>query len=96
MANEQEITFDEPDEGRDIYHEPDDRALIRTKDVYQTELDNGVEGYSETMLAIVANFKNAGKPEGFNVQSMVASRSAARWRCACSRWSTTPLPTRCS
>ena len=71
MANEQEITFDEPDEGRDVYHEPDDRALIRTKDVYQTELDNGVEGYSETMLAIVANFKNAGKPEGFNVQSMV-------------------------
>lgn len=71
MANEHEITFDEPDEGRDIYHEPDDRALIRTKDVYQTELDNGVEGYSETMLAIVANFKNAGKPEGFNVQSMV-------------------------
>ena len=45
MANEQEITFDEPDEGRDIYHEPDDRALIRTKDVYQTELDNGVEGF---------------------------------------------------
>ena len=39
--------------------------------MYQTELDNGVEGYSETMLAIVANFKNAGKPEGFNVQSMV-------------------------
>ena len=71
MANEHEITFDEPDEGRDIYHEPDDRALIRTKDVYQTELDNGVEGYSETLLAIVANFKNAGKPEGFNVQSMV-------------------------
>ena len=71
MANEQEITFDEPDEGRDIYHEPDDRALIRTKDVYQTELDNGVDGYSETLLAIVANFKNAGKPEGFIVQSMV-------------------------
>lgn len=71
MANEHEITFDEPDEGRDIYHEPDDRALIRTKDVYQTELDNGVDGYSETLLAIVANFKNAGKPEGFNVQSMV-------------------------
>ena len=46
MVNEQEITFDEPDEGRDIYHEPDDRALIRTKDVYQTELDNGVDGYS--------------------------------------------------
>lgn len=50
------------------------RTTVRssgTKDVYQTELDNGVEGYSETMLAIVANFKNAGKPEGFNVQSMV-------------------------
>ena len=83
MANEQEITFDESDEGRDIYHEPDDRALIRTKDVYQTELDNGVEGYSETMLAIVANFKNAGKPEGFNVQSTVGKSKrgevAFRW-----------------
>ena len=78
MANEQEITFDEPDEGRDIYHEPDDRALIRTKDVYQTELDNGVEGFvpASSLTATgttltEANFKNAGKPEGFNVQSMV-------------------------
>lgn len=70
-VDENAIDFDEPDEGRDIYHEPADRALIRTKDVYQTELDNGVNGYSETLLSIVANFKNAGKPEGFNVQSMV-------------------------
>ena len=57
MANEQEITFDEPDEGRDIYHEPDDRALIRTKDVYQTELDNGVEGYS---VFVKVGFKSRG------------------------------------
>ncbi len=66
-----QIDFEEPDDGRNVYIEPDDRALIRTKDVYQTELDNGVDGYSETLLAIVANFKNGGKPEGFNVQSMV-------------------------
>ncbi len=71
MVDESKIEFDEPDEGRNLYVEPADRALIRTKDVYQTELDNGVEGYSETLLAIVANFKNSGKPEGFNVQSMV-------------------------
>ncbi len=71
MVDENEIEFDEPDEGRNLYVEPADRALIRTKDVYQTELDNGVEGYSETLLSIVANFKNSGKPEGFNVQSMV-------------------------
>lgn len=71
MVDEKEIEFDEPDEGRNLYVEPADRALIRTKDVYQTELDNGVDGYSETLLSIVANFKNSGKPENFNVQSMV-------------------------
>ena len=58
-------------DGRNVFIEPSSRALIRTADVYQTELDSGVEGYSETLLSIVANFKNAGKPEGFNVQSMV-------------------------
>ena len=58
-------------DGRNVFVESSDRALIRTADVYQTELDSGVEGYSETLLSVVANFKNAGKPEGFNVQSMV-------------------------
>ena len=39
MANEQEITFDEPDEGRDIYHEPDDRAPVSYThlDVYKRQ-----------------------------------------------------------
>lgn len=46
------------------------RPLIRTKDVYQTAVDDGVAGYSDTMLAVVANFRNAGAPEGFNAQSM--------------------------
>lgn len=58
-------------DGRDVYHEPEDRALIRTEDVYQTELDAGVEGYSKELLAIVANFTNGGKPDGYNVQAMV-------------------------
>ncbi len=71
MTNYEDIDFEEFDDSRNVYIEPDDRALIRTKDVYQTELDNGVDGYSETLLAIVANFKNGGKPKGFNVQSMV-------------------------
>lgn len=56
---------------RDVYHEPEDRALIRTEDVYQTDLDAGVEGYSKELLAIVANFTNGGKPDGYNVQAMV-------------------------
>lgn len=58
-------------EGRDIYHEPADRALIRTADVYQTNLDEGVAGYSDTLLSIVANFTNSGKPEGYNAEGMV-------------------------
>ena len=49
----------------------DRQALIRTRDVYQTAVDDGVAGYSDTLLSVVANFKNAGAPEGFNAQSMV-------------------------
>ncbi len=62
---------EEYDGARNVYLEPEERALIRTKDVYQTNLDNGVNGYSKTLLAIVANFTNGGKPEGYNVQAMV-------------------------
>lgn len=64
--------YEELEDGsRNVYVEPEERALIRTPDVYQTVLDNGVAGYSDTMLAIVANFRNSGVPEGFNAQSMV-------------------------
>lgn len=62
---------EEYDGARNVYLEPEERALIRTKDVYQTNLDNGVNGYSKTLLAIVANFTNGGKPDGYNVQAMV-------------------------
>ena len=58
-------------DGRDVFHEPAERALIRTADVYQTNLDEGVAGYSDTLLSIVANFTNSGKPEGYNAESMV-------------------------
>lgn len=47
-----------------------DRPLIRTKDVYQTAVDDGVAGYSDTLLSVVADFENGGAPEGFNAQSM--------------------------
>lgn len=56
---------------RDVYLEPNERAVIRTADVYQTIIDDGVSGYSDTLLAVVANFRNGGAPEGFNAQSMV-------------------------
>lgn len=58
-------------ESRNVYVEPDKRAVIRTADVYQTEVEAGTGGYSDTLLAVVANFKNSGAPEGFNAQSMV-------------------------
>ena len=62
---------------RDVYLEPNERAVIRTADVYQTIIDDGVSGYSDTLLAVVANFSNGGAPEGFNAQG---SPSAARSR----------------
>lgn len=46
------------------------RPLIRTKDVYQTNSDNGIAGYSDKLLAVAAHFTNSGAPEGFNAQSM--------------------------
>lgn len=58
-------------DGRNVYLEPRERALIRTANIYQTELDDGVEGYSKTLLSIVANCTNGGKPDGYNVQAMV-------------------------
>lgn len=58
-------------EGRNVYREVKDRAVIRTEDVYQMATEEGVAGYSDTLLAVVANFKNSGAPEGFNAQSMV-------------------------
>lgn len=59
------------DETRNVYRAVPDRYVLRTADVHQTEIEDGVDGYSDTLLAIVANFKNAGAPEGFNAQSMV-------------------------
>ncbi|MCI8367515.1 MAG: hypothetical protein HFJ66_07995 [Eggerthellaceae bacterium] len=56
---------------RDVFFEPQERAVIRTADVYQTQIEVGTTGYSDTLLNIVATFKNSGRPEGFNAQSMV-------------------------
>ncbi len=56
---------------RDVYREPEDRALIRTEDVYQTEIESGTIGYSDTLLSVIANYRNSGIPEGANAQAMV-------------------------
>lgn len=58
-------------ESRNVYVEPDERAVIRTADVYQTEIEAGTAGYSEALLAVVATYKNSGAPAHFNAQSMV-------------------------
>ena len=59
------------DEARNVYREVKDRHVLRTAVVYQTEIEDGVTGYSDTLLSVVANFRNGGAPEGFNAQSMV-------------------------
>lgn len=66
---------------RNVYVEPKQRALLRTADVYQTEVDDGVAGYSDTLLAVVANFRNSGCPEGANAQSMVGKSKRGEVAC---------------
>ncbi|MCH4184901.1 MAG: iron-sulfur cluster assembly scaffold protein [Eggerthellaceae bacterium] len=58
------------DEIRNVYKDVEDRHVIRTRDVYQQQNENGTDGYSETLLAVVANFCNSGIPEGCNAVGM--------------------------
>lgn len=58
------------DDVRNVYKQIPDRLVIRTADVYQQQNENGVHGYSDTLLSVVANFKNSGIPEGCNARSM--------------------------
>lgn len=45
--------------------------LIRTRDIYQTEPDEDLSGYSERILGLVASCDNAGIPAGCNAESAV-------------------------
>lgn len=56
---------------RNVYREIPDKVLLRTEDVYQTESQDDIESYSDKLLSIVADFKNSGKPDGYNAQAMV-------------------------
>ncbi len=57
---------------RNVFAEPAGLPVIRTEDVYHiAEMEDGVTGYSDKLLSIVATFSNNGAPEGFNAQSMV-------------------------
>lgn len=66
---------------RDIYHVPEDRVLLRTADVYQTEAEDDITSYSDKLLAIVADFKNSGQPEGANAQAMVGKSKRGEVAC---------------
>ena len=72
------------DEARNVYREVQDRHVLRTADVYQTEIEDGVTGYSDTLLSVVANFRNGGAPEGFNAQSMVGKSKRGEVALVCS------------
>lgn len=66
---------------RNVYREPEDKVLLRTADVYQTEAQDDVTSYSDRLLSIVADFKNSGCPEGANAQSMVGKSKRGEVAC---------------
>ena len=52
---------------------PVGKPYIRTRDVFQTDNDSGVEGYSDEALALVADTAKTGVPEGVNAVGMAGS-----------------------
>ncbi|MCR5582666.1 MAG: iron-sulfur cluster assembly scaffold protein [Eggerthellaceae bacterium] len=69
------------DEVRNVYKDIEDRRVIRTADVYQTQNENGVRGYSDTLLAVVADFNNSGIPEGCNARGMAGKSKRGEVAC---------------
>lgn len=68
-------------ESRNVYVELEDKVLLRTEDVYQNPVGEDITSYSDTLLSVVANFKNSGRPEGFNAQSMVGKSKRGEVAC---------------
>lgn len=66
---------------RNVYKEISDRLVIRTEDVYQTQTENGTTGYSATLLAVVAGFRNSGIPEGCNARGMAGKSKRGEVAC---------------
>lgn len=66
---------------RNIYRKPEDKVLLRTADVYQTEMVDDVSSYSDRLLSLIADFKNSGMPEGANAQSMVGKSKRGEVAC---------------
>ena len=57
---------------------PVGKPYIRTRDVFQTDNDNGVEGYSDEALALVADTEKTGVPEGVNPETHVIEQAGYR------------------
>lgn len=45
--------------------------VIRTDSFYQTTVEENLDSYSDTLLSLVADYRNGGAPAGFNCQSMI-------------------------
>lgn len=69
------------DEVRNIYKPIEDRRVIRTADVYQMPNENGVRGYSDKLLSVVADFCNSGIPEGCNARGMAGKSKRGEVAC---------------
>ncbi len=68
-------------EVRNVYMTVPDRRVIRTEDVYQTQAEEGVRGYSDRLLAVVANFRNSGIPDGCNARGMAGKSKHGEVAC---------------
>lgn len=66
---------------RNVYDPIEDRVLLRTEDVYQTEAEDEVYAYSDKLLSIVADFRNSGEVEGLNAQCMVGKSKRGEVAC---------------
>ncbi len=69
------------DDVRNVYKDIEDRRVIRTEDVYQMPNENGVDGYSDKLLAVVANYCNSGVPEGCNARGMAGKSKRGEVAC---------------
>ncbi|MDR2109053.1 MAG: iron-sulfur cluster assembly scaffold protein [Coriobacteriales bacterium] len=58
---------------RNVYKEIEDRLIIRTAHIKQTQLEVGVDSYSPAVAQIVATADNAGPPADYNCLAMIGS-----------------------
>lgn len=73
--------FPVEDSVRNLAVEPETRAVIRSEDVYQTEVEKGVAGYPQRAIDIAARCANAGRIEDASAIGMTGRSKRAENFC---------------